>query len=531
MSNASFELVNEIITEEMLKQLPRGPSWFSERALSAEGETGKLVRVIAEQISEWVVAIKTSRRGFMLATAVQEDLDRWGIDLSIGRMPGELDNPYRTRLLKELLRSKVTRNAVIQYVEDVTGLKTSLYEPWRDQDVRSSRTPGVLTPFDANAGRSGTWRRTSPYYQGGVVDIITVDYNRTTWLAADEVLAAGIRPFFTVLVGRDPQPISFGNPAPSSGLDIGQDKVVPLFIFEEPVRSKLGLRSGRAVHQEDAILEYTPIISYPFIIVAQGQAEHYQVDLFPSVRSVWRSEQSPRSGARGEAGFETLVPEFYGGVLVDSGNTDDHQFDRDLYYEVFIPVPITPPIMRSASGVRSGHRRLLWTMEYLRNEMVADSLLGNNQLQGDVDQYDLVPMERSVFYLERSPRSGVPNEPAPLSQPYLYGGVEAGPVYQSIVNAELEVTIDNLKNLDFGHIYSFDKYRSGFEEKVWTDILLEQNGSLMTQVFDRPDLAGNYSIYESPVTWEAVGDATWHEINILGHSVQLLGDVVIEVDP
>ena len=263
-------------------------------------------------MAAWIVGIKLSRMGLLLATAIGDDLDRWGADLNVPRKPGELDDPYRVRLKKSLVRSKVTRSAIELYINDVTGLTTTVYEPWRNQDIRCNRNPLNPNPVDLNYGRSGTMRRTNPYYMGGVVDIVTVDYSPITQEITEDVIAAGIKPYWTVINGGDSSPIFFGDPT------------IPL---------------------DDIVIEYTQLVRDPF---------------FPIVHSV--------RGARSGAGFFTV---------------EDFGFEQD------------------------------------------------------------------------------------------------------------------------------------------------NHGYLMTQVMDRPDLGLGYTVYDSPITWDTVGNQTWDDVILRGHSVQMSADVIV----
>ena len=109
-----------------------------------------------------------------LNTADGDGLTRWGQDLQLERRVGESVEDYRSRLRAELLRLRATRQAAETYVEDLTGFEANVFLPWKFQDWRDQRTIGL--PFGATDpfyGRSGQTRRTSTYWQGGVIDIQT----------------------------------------------------------------------------------------------------------------------------------------------------------------------------------------------------------------------------------------------------------------------------------------------------------------------------------------------------------------------
>lgn len=120
-----------------------------------------------------------------LQTRIKTATDTW-LDLiardffarKFQRRSGELDVPYRTRIVKEIFRPRATRPAVIGALTDLTGKAPIIFEPTRVAD-----TGEWGGPFFAYGG-------TSYPFTGTTVDstLITVD---STTITAD----AGPTPF------------------------------------------------------------------------------------------------------------------------------------------------------------------------------------------------------------------------------------------------------------------------------------------------------------------------------------------------
>jgi len=51
------------------------------------------------------------------------------------RGAGEADNPFRARILFNLLREKATRNGMVKILTELTGFVPTIFEPWRPLDT------------------------------------------------------------------------------------------------------------------------------------------------------------------------------------------------------------------------------------------------------------------------------------------------------------------------------------------------------------------------------------------------------------
>lgn len=197
MTTSTDDLLRERVAGELRKHLPVLPGWFSQAALDS-GTLSKVLDVFTTQVVEWLAAIKLVKSGLFLDDAIGSALDAWGRDIDRPRKDGESDDVYRLRLKGEILRLRLTRSGVIGYITDLTGLPTTVILPWKDQDWRGARNTdlawGAKDPVN---GRSGKRRRTSTYYQGGVIDIVTQGHDETVTRLAAQVVAAGIQVYFT----------------------------------------------------------------------------------------------------------------------------------------------------------------------------------------------------------------------------------------------------------------------------------------------------------------------------------------------
>lgn len=308
---------------ELLKHLPTGPLWFSEGELKT-GQVGKLVNALAENIGLFLEEANRVRNNLFLNLADATGLERWGSDLLLERRPGESDEAYRARLSSELLRLRVTRPAVQSYVEDVSGLSTTIFLPWKFQDWRDQRTIGLpLDAVDPFYGRSGQARRTSTYYQGGVIDVVTEGYSPNVSRSIYEIVAAGIQVYFTANVDGNiitiaPEEMLVYEKA-EIDYDIIVDKLYPVFI-----RSVSGLRSGHPLItlMNDIWYGLLADLAHDGDNV-DNHAEVFLFDLFPPIRSVYSFERSPRSGAPG-ATFFVEDPYIFGEIEIGADPTTEY---------------------------------------------------------------------------------------------------------------------------------------------------------------------------------------------------------------
>ncbi len=119
-----------------------------------------------------------------IQTAIGEALDLSALDFlgpgQLDRLPGELDAPYRTRIMAALMPTGATRKAISDAIQRVTGVKPRLVEPWSPGDTGVTRNfagPGAMysgvdtevTPSRATMGR-GQFR--SSAYMGFVDTVL-----------------------------------------------------------------------------------------------------------------------------------------------------------------------------------------------------------------------------------------------------------------------------------------------------------------------------------------------------------------------
>lgn len=94
-----------------------------------------------------------ARRQTRIATATDDWLDRIGADFfgaRLRRRGGEADDAYRCRILRELLRPRATRPALVQALVDLTGRTPVIFEPARPADTGAW---GMATAY----GVAGAW--------------------------------------------------------------------------------------------------------------------------------------------------------------------------------------------------------------------------------------------------------------------------------------------------------------------------------------------------------------------------------------
>lgn len=385
---ALFNLPKELAKSEIRKHLPIGPGWFSEQAVKS-GELSKLVDVFSTNIGLWLSEVKSLRKGLYLNLAESTDLDQWGLDLGVERLIGELDDLFRARLRTELLRLRVTRPAIKTYIEDLTGLKTTVITPWQFQDWRARRTVGLADgAVDPFYGRSGQARRTSEYWQSGVIDIVTDGYSSATAKNAYEVVAAGVRAYYTSSLSSDvlTQTYLSSTPTTSEMAVIHEGLVSPVSLIY--IYSGTNPRSGHIFSTEDAIVSYGLLADQEFVVGALEGAEIYQYDLWPPVRSVFTLGRSPMSGAYGEHSNFLDDPAVFGGVLL-SAASNTHSEDTQIVNDYIVPLSYGS-ILSSNKG-RSGYDarldEILAQIEYLPEGLTV--LWDRPDLDGPYTVYDV----------------------------------------------------------------------------------------------------------------------------------------------
>lgn len=108
--------------------------WFAQTAPYRDAVLGAIADVLAwsYDLFQWVIA--QSR----IATATDVFLDLAAFDflgLWFRRRSGEADDSFRTRLLAEILRERVTRAGLVRALVDLTGRAPSVFEPRRPADT------------------------------------------------------------------------------------------------------------------------------------------------------------------------------------------------------------------------------------------------------------------------------------------------------------------------------------------------------------------------------------------------------------
>lgn len=216
----TFQLLVDRVATEMRKQLPTGSVWFSESARDS-GTLSQLLSVVQTQVAEWLGTIKDSRDGTFLADASGAALQSWGRDLNKPQKSGESDDAYRARLQGEIVRLRVVREGVQSYIQDLTGLPTTIFLPWKSVAFWDQRNTALADGApDPVYGYSGIQRYGSGYWQGGVVDIQTEGYAEGIQDLAAQVVAAGIQVYYTAFLD------------PDSDLEPEQDPPMAEFSFE-----------------------------------------------------------------------------------------------------------------------------------------------------------------------------------------------------------------------------------------------------------------------------------------------------------
>jgi hypothetical protein len=243
----TLDLLRARVSGELLKHLPTLPGWFSEASLTT-GTLSKLLGAFTVQVADWLAAIKVVKDGVYLDDATGDALDQWRKDLNQPLIDGETEAALRQRLKGAILRLRLTREGVRSYVAELTGLPTEVLLPWKDIDWRGQRdTTLAFGAQDHVNGRSGRRRRSSPYYQGGVIDLRTQGSNPQLEKLALDSVAAGVQVYLTSYNAA--APVTAGDNSPLgafSEIDL-EGRLLPGSGFQKTVRSGRYPRSGRRV--------------------------------------------------------------------------------------------------------------------------------------------------------------------------------------------------------------------------------------------------------------------------------------------
>lgn len=291
-----LKLSAALAKEAILKFLPIREFWFSQDSLeyrdgagiTKKGEVGKLVEVLSTEIGALNAEIRNSKNNFFLATAEGAALDAWGSDIRIARQPVESDEAYRTRILNIITKEKLSTKAVGSYLGYLTGISLTVFEPWRQIEIRDNRqltlplykkgdtpSPEKDVPDRINS-RSGKAVRSSSYWQAGVLDIISEGYAPIIRNATFEVVALGVKTFFTVNLKGD---IGIGYPDPEEFppiplVSLESTKFVKRFIADLQRYSGTYPRSGNKESYGYTELFYTKLNSYADLVTPKGEDTH-----------------------------------------------------------------------------------------------------------------------------------------------------------------------------------------------------------------------------------------------------------------
>ncbi|MCB8881719.1 hypothetical protein ACELLULO517_15835 [Acidisoma cellulosilytica] len=128
----------------LTKLLPRG--WFGETSSTPflQGVLNGIAYTLADAYA-WIAYARTCIRW---STSTADALDARAIDFLGGRvvrLSGETDAAFRARCLKELLRPRNTRAALIQEIIDTTGQTPVIIEPWNPGDTGAYGDVGDTT--------------------------------------------------------------------------------------------------------------------------------------------------------------------------------------------------------------------------------------------------------------------------------------------------------------------------------------------------------------------------------------------------
>lgn len=283
MSN-NFNLPEIIARQKLTNNLPVGHGWLSPQAMQVNGgEAGKLTRVLAKEIGIFLQAIKNKKADLFLRSATDRGIDEWGRDVNIFRELNESDSSLKERISSEILQERVTQAGVQNYISRITGLPTLIFLPWVFQEFRSNRTLTLsdgITPLpyydstsiasapaldaqDSVQGRSGLTRRSSTYWQGGIIDIFTVDFSSKTRLLAPKVIAAGIKCYYSVL--SQSEVVVFDDSGPYQVVDkdvwLNYFKYISLYYYEDGGRTSVErYRSGYEMVRQFLELAYEKLV-------------------------------------------------------------------------------------------------------------------------------------------------------------------------------------------------------------------------------------------------------------------------------
>lgn len=143
------------VYDKVRQMWPLHYSWVSEKALSPQGNLGKLLKSLSKSLSTWFVTSNRLLRGTFLNQSQDVSLERWGKDVGIEREKLESDSAYKERLTNHFHKpAALTADVIIQALARI-GAKVGIHEPWKK--IQGLNT-FMRNPFSAILGES--------YYSG-----------------------------------------------------------------------------------------------------------------------------------------------------------------------------------------------------------------------------------------------------------------------------------------------------------------------------------------------------------------------------
>lgn len=567
------DIINSLVLSEMKKHVPIGSNWFSEEAVNS-GELSKLLRALSKEIALWIASIKVSKNGSFISSAAGQYLDRWGRDVGVTRLAGESDEQYRFRIKKTLILSRVTSSSIEETVFDntkdtidYTNASVSVLEPWIFQERRSRRAVQSSSPIDYFYGRSGKTRRTGSdrdsnydkpefstssgdkyypsvikqcYFQGGVIDVVTPGFSSKTSEIVQEMIAAGVKAFFTVVEGYTiPNPkvatsVTINSESSVEAEPFGSFRDFSIFSRSGPTTSVdevtllseerldvVGLvgRSGSRVVFSERDVEYfindgEEIGYLPPATPELASPVSFTVDSYPAYRSLFRKELSPRSGAEGSL-FHTSL-DWTADTLVELSSLGAVENKNEIEYEGFTQFDrVEKNIVRSVS-VRSGRTNPYQDTEFENFAPMLLSASADVQFEAEYFKYDLVGSYKSILSMALFPRSGPEEESFVLSPIELeFTSLAVYPISISSITTEMVFP---------------------FIEKSFTAAVAYPDETLVSLEYTLSSEISYIGISEELVfftenvlskTWETLGLLTWTEALTVGGTKQFSAEVIV----
>lgn len=119
------------VYDKVRQMWPLHYSWVSEKALSPQGNLGKLLKSLSKSLATWFVAFNRTIRGTKLVKADYLALDAWGKDTGVIREVQESNSALRERITDHLSKpAALTETSIIKALARI-GAKAEISEPWK----------------------------------------------------------------------------------------------------------------------------------------------------------------------------------------------------------------------------------------------------------------------------------------------------------------------------------------------------------------------------------------------------------------